>query len=235
MCGMERMSVVPLRSLDLAFVPRSWPFSIERRAAIDAHFAARQREKPAIWNGRILVLHEFAIADGVFRGSYFETDYASFMSWREWGCPPAGAFDCCGSAAVMSGDGAFLFGVMGEHTANAGIVYLPGGTPDLTDIVGGAVDLEGSVRRELKEETGLDPAEFETESGWHTVLGGAIIEHVQIFRANEPAVDLRARALAALAREQQPELADIIIVRGPTDLHPAMPTFVQPFLQYWWR
>ena len=43
--------------LELAFAPKPWPFAIERRAEIDAYFAALQREKPAVWNGRVLMLY----------------------------------------------------------------------------------------------------------------------------------------------------------------------------------
>ena len=66
----------------------------------------------------------------------------------------------------VAADGAFLLGVMGPHTINAGRIYFPCGTPDRSDIVGGKVDLDLSVRRELKEETGLDVAEFTAEPGW---------------------------------------------------------------------
>ena len=42
-------------TLDLAVEPWSWPFADERRAEIDAHFALKQREKPGMWNGRVLL------------------------------------------------------------------------------------------------------------------------------------------------------------------------------------
>ena len=41
---------------------------------------------------------------------------------------------------------------------------------------------------------------------------------------------LRARILDHLAREKQPELADIRIVRGTSDFTAAMPRFVTAFL-----
>jgi 8-oxo-dGTP pyrophosphatase MutT (NUDIX family) len=216
--------------LELAFTPKLWAFAIERRPAIDAFFANLQREKQTVWNGRVLLLHHQVMSEGVFRGAYLETDYASFAAWRSWGYPPAGAHDCFGAAAIMSADGAFLLGRMAAHTANAGQVYFPCGTPDPGDIVEGKVDLDFSVRRELKEETGFDAAEFSAEPGWTTVVDGALMAQIKVLRSTQSAEALRARMLAHLARERQPELADIRIVRGPSDFEPAMPRFVTAFL-----
>ena len=42
------------------------------------------------------------------------------------GAPPAAVCDCFGAAAIAAVDGAFLLGVMGPHTANAGRIYFPG-------------------------------------------------------------------------------------------------------------
>ncbi|MGH6666019.1 MAG: NUDIX hydrolase, partial [Pseudolabrys sp.] len=130
---MSDVSVMPIDRLALAFAPKPWAFAAERRADIDEYFAALCRDKPSLWNGRVLLLHDHAVADGVFRGAYLETDYASFAAWRYWGRPPAGVCDCFAAAAIMAADGAFLLGVMGPHTANAGRIYFPCGTPDPGD------------------------------------------------------------------------------------------------------
>ncbi len=219
-----------LDRLELAFSPKPWPFAVERRAAIDAYFAELQREKPAIWNGRVLLLHHQVVRDGVFRGDYLETDYASFAAWRHWGSPPAGVHDCFGAAAVRSIDGAFLLGVMAPHTFNPGRIYFPCGTPDPDDVKDGRVDLDFSVRRELAEETGLDAGAFAPEPGWTAVVDGALIMQAKLFLARETADELRRRILAHIAREQQPELCDIRIVRSAADFDRAMPRFVTAFL-----
>ena len=216
--------------LELTFAPKPWAFAIERRAEIDACFAELRREKPAIWNGRVLLLHRQVVSGGVFRGEFQETDYASFAAWRHWGCPQAGVHDCFGAAAVVSADGAALLGVMGDHTFAAGKIYFPCGTPEPGDIVDGKVDLDFSVRRELKEETGLDAVEFTVEPGWTTVVAGASIVQIKTLRSRQSADALRARILKHLANEAQPELADIRIVRGPADFDPMMPRFVTAFL-----
>jgi hypothetical protein len=223
-------SVAHVDRLELALEPKPWTFADARRADIDANFAALQREKPALWNGRVLMLHRYTMKDGVFSGSYLETDYASFAAWQKWGMPEAGVYDCFGAAAVMAADGAFLLGRMGVQTFHAGHIYFPCGTPDPDDIVGARVDLDVSVARELKEETGLDIAGFTAEPGWTTVIDGALIAQIKVLKSNQNAEALRKRMLDHLAREKQPELSDILIVRGPGDFDPAMRRFVTAFL-----
>jgi 8-oxo-dGTP pyrophosphatase MutT (NUDIX family) len=219
-----------LDRLDLHFVPKRWAFADEKRAEIDAFFARLQRDKPALWNGRVLLMHRHVVTDGVFTGEYLETDYASFLAWSRWGEKHAGVRDCFSAAAVVSGDGAVLLGEMAPHTAHAGQIYFPAGTPDPSDIAGGKVDLAASVARELKEETGVDIAELAPEPGWTAVLDGPLIVQVKTLRSALPAADLRARMLAHLASEETPELCDIHIVRSPRDVTPAMPPFVTAWL-----
>jgi 8-oxo-dGTP pyrophosphatase MutT (NUDIX family) len=223
-------SVFHIDGLELSFAPMPWAFANERRAEIDAFFAALRNEKPTLWNGRVLLMHHQVLAAGVLRGEYLETDYASFAAWRHWGRPPAGVRDCFGAAAVVTVDNAVLLGEMGPDTFNAGLIYFPCGTPDPDDIVDGRVDLDLSVRRELKEETGLDASEFIAEPGWTMIVDGPLIAQIKVLRSNKPAAVLRAQALAHLASEPHPELADIRIVRGSADFDPAMPRFVTAFL-----
>jgi hypothetical protein len=235
MNGQAEPLVFPVERLDLTLEPARWAYADERRAEIDAYFAALKREKPAIWNGRVLLMHRQAVSAGVFRGAFFETDYASFAAWRAWGRPKAGVHDCFAAAAIVSADNAFLLGVMGPHTFNAGGIYLPCGTPDLDDVVDGRVDFESSVRRELTEETGLAPEEFDIAPGWTAVVDGALIALVKVMRSAETADALRARMLTRLAAERQPELCDIRIVRSEAAFEPAMYTFARAFMAHWWR
>jgi hypothetical protein len=230
----EAFSVVPVERLDVGFVPRPWRFADERRSEIDAHFADLQRRNPTLWNGRVLLLGDFVIRDGVLRGACFPVDYASFLSWQNWNFPDPDVHDCFAMGPILSSDGAFLLGEMAPHTFNAGQIYFPCGTPDLNDVNVDRVDFEGSVARELKEETGLDVSQFAAEPGWYTVLGGALVGLMKLLRARETAAELRERALDHLANEERPELSDIRIVRGPADLDPAMPSFVISFLRHIW-
>jgi 8-oxo-dGTP pyrophosphatase MutT (NUDIX family) len=227
--------VVPVARLELALEPRPWPFAEERRPEIDAHFAELKRENPTYWNGRVLMLHSHMLEGDVFRGAYLETDFASHIAWRDWGYPDRQMRNNFSLAALRSADGAFLVGVMSAHTANAGRVYFPCGTPDPHDVTGTTVDLGASLRRELKEETGLDAGEFEPQPGWYTVFDGPRIAQIKVLQARARAAELRDRAVAFLEQQPAPELAAIRMVRGPDDLDPAMPGFVTAFLRHVWR
>jgi len=231
---MSHVRAVKVEELDLRFAPRPWLFAERRRAEIERHFAELKRTMPALWNGRVMLLHDWAIAQGRFTGAYFETDFASLLAWRDWGFPDDKVRNCFAQGALRAADGAFLLGVMGAHTANAGKIYFPSGTPDPEDVVGDRVDLDGSVMRELKEETGLEEADVAPLPGWHAVFAGPRIGMMKVLQSPEPAETLRARILSYLAGQATPELADIRIVRGAADLDAMMPSFIPAFLGEMW-
>lgn len=228
------MTVRPVDRLDLRFEPKPWRFAEQRRTEIDAHFLAAQRANPKLWNGRVLLMEKYEIADGALHGSFFETDYASFHAWLRWGRPPAGAYDCFGAAAVQASDGAFLLARMAAHTANAGHVYFPCGTPDPSDLRDGAVDFDHSIRRELLEETGLDAALLVPDPGWIIVEESARVVAYKILRAREPGDLLRQQVEKHMAGESVSELAAIKLVRGPADIAAEMPDYVRTFLHHVW-
>lgn len=217
--------------LDLPVEAFAWPFAQRRRAEIDAHFAKAQRERPALWNGRVLLGRNPVFSGDRFSAGYFETDFASFLAWRDWGFPDPGVFNGFGMGALLCADGAFVLGEMGGHTSNAGRIYFPSGTPDLDDIRDGAVDISGSVARELEEETGLAPGDYTSEPHWHCVFTGPAVAMIRVLRVDLPGEVLRGRIEENLALQRQPELSAIHLVRGAGDLSAAMPRFVTAFLE----
>ena len=217
--------------LDLKFQPGSWPFADERRADIDAHFAVKQREKPKIWNGRILLARNPVFTASRFSATYSDVDFASFLAWRDWGFPDKGVFNGFGMGALRCSDGAFVLGEMSQHTANAGRIYFPSGTPDLNDVRDGAVDMSGSVGREVEEETGLTPADYRAGAHWDCVVSGTVVAMIRILAVDSSGEALQARIEANLARQSQPEFSAIHLVRAASDLTPAMPRFVTAFIE----
>lgn len=231
---MTGISIARVERLELTFAPRPWPFAEARRAEIERHFDALRERNPALWNGRILLLSEHSCDAAVFRGKYFEADFASFLAWRDWGCPDATAKNCFGMGALRGADGGFLLGVMAAHTASPGSIYFPAGMVDPTDIAGEMIDLDANVLREVAEETGIKPEDCEAEQGWYSVFAGPRIAQIKILRVGETAAALRSRILAFLARQRTPELVDIRVVRTPSDFDPKMPPFVTTFLSHMW-
>ncbi|MBW7964995.1 NUDIX hydrolase [Bradyrhizobium sp. BR 10261] len=228
---MTSLVIHRVTTLDLAVRPIVWPFAEERRAEIAAHFAEKQRERPKLWNGRVLLGRDAVFSDGRLAATYFETDFASFLAWRDWGFPDKAVFNGFGMGALRASDGAFIMGEMATHTANAGRIYFPSGTPDLDDVSEGVLDIPGSVVRELGEETGLTAVDYRAEPDWHCIVTGPSIAMIQVLNLDVPGDVARARIEANLARETEPELSAIHLVRGMGDLTPAMPRFVTAFVE----
>lgn len=230
--GIRRFSRIEAR-----FEPRPWPWADQHREAIAAHWARRTAERPRMFNGRVLLIAE-GFADGeAFRATYFETDYANLVFWLDHGCPDRSVLNGFAMGAPQGSDGGYLLGVMGPHTATAGKVYFPAGTPDPSDrLPDGTIDLARSVHREMGEETGLTPADYDTADHWIAVRSGGLVAFMRPLRFAEPAEAVRARILAFLAGEPEPELADIRVARSLADLDPrAMPAYLQAFLRWAYR
>jgi 8-oxo-dGTP pyrophosphatase MutT (NUDIX family) len=228
-------SIVRLDRVDLSYAPQPWPFAETRRAEIDRHFAQMRHDKPALWNGRVLLLHRYRIDGNRLEGAFLETDFASFMAWRDWGFPDAAVTNCFAQGALRGTDGAYLLGLMGPHTAAAGKVYFPSGTPEPHDVVGDTVDIAANLRREVEEETGLTAADLEGEPGWTGVVNGPRLGLIKVLQARAPADALRERIRTYIAQQHESELADMVIVRGPADLDARMPSFVIAFLEHVWN
>ncbi|MBY0251799.1 MAG: NUDIX hydrolase, partial [Methylobacterium organophilum] len=171
------------------FVDHDWAFPRAHAAAIAAHWQARLRRSPGMFDGTVLLCCDHAVADGVARLDLFATRYATFTYYRE--VPHAEARIANAFAAIVpwTADGAVLLGEMGPHTANAGQLYFPCGTPDPDDVRGAQVDLTGSAARELAEETGLAlPDEAETD--WVLLEGEGQLAFLRPVRVPEPAARL---------------------------------------------
>ena len=224
------LAIHRVTQLDLKYRPWTWPFAVERRTDIDAHFAARQAEKPKLWNGRLLLGRNPAFSADSFSADYFDADFASFLAWRDWGFADKRVFNGPGSGALRGNDGAFVLGEMAAHTANAGRIYFPAGTPDADDLRDGAVDIAASVAREVEEETGLTAADYRAQGPWHCVVSDSVIAMIRILDVDLPGEELRARIAANLALQETPEFSAVHLVRGVGDFTAAMPRYVTAFI-----
>ncbi|WP_024520310.1 hypothetical protein [Bradyrhizobium sp. Tv2a-2] len=220
-----------VETLDLIVEPFAWPFAQTRRDEIAAHFAEKQRERPKLWNGRILLGRAPSFDGTHFSATYFETDFADMLAWRDWGFPDREVFNGFGMGALRCSDGAFVLGEMGADTSNAGRIYFPAGTPDRDDVFGDRLDIAGSVAREIEEETGLSPADYRAAAHWDCVVSGPAIALMRTLQLDMPGEEARARIEANLASQDHPELAAVHLVRSRGDFKSSMPMFVTAFLE----
>jgi 8-oxo-dGTP pyrophosphatase MutT (NUDIX family) len=216
--------------LDLSREAWEWPFAAQNRDAISEIFAEQQRLKPALFNGKVLLMRNPEVIGDTLSGRYFESDFAAYLTWKEFGFP-GDVFSGFGMGALRDPDGVYLMGEMSPHTANAGRVYFPSGTPDPSDLVGDRVDIAGSIVREVEEETGLTPADYDAVPGYHCVISKPAIAIVQLLELKERAAVVKRRILNRIAHEQQPEFSDVHLVRDAADITPAMPRYVAAFIR----
>lgn len=173
---------------------------------------------PALFNGRFFVLTQWTFAAGAFEGACVETDYASYLHWRTAGFPGGGC-NAFAMAALHAADGGVLIGRMAPWTANAGAWYPPAGSLDAEDITPqGTFDLAGNMRRELREELGLDLGGFAFRGPWCVVAMRGRLAFFHRVALPFTGAELMARVQAHLDGEEKPELDAIKLVHRPADL-----------------
>ena len=228
--------VLEVAELDFVLEPSQWSFARTHSIAIASHWAKLLKEKPEVFNGRILLLARRALSarpDGAIKlkGVFFEADYADFVAWRAFGHPGDPVENCFSMAALRSVEGAFLLGEMAAHTMNAGQIYFPAGTPDPSDVFGGKVDLESSAKRELLEETGVSAESGTVRRGWTVVFDERRIACMKEMTLALLAEEAKARIDAFLALDPHAELSRMHIVRRPDDIDPERtPDFVAAYI-----
>ena len=213
---MAENSVTRVNACHLRLAAAPWAYARDNAAAIDAHWHERLAAHPHEFNGAIHIVRDYRLDHGVLTANFLRTDFKSFMHWRGSGYPPAGALDAFGSAILRSAEGHVLLGRQ-RTGINAGLAYLPGGFIDARDVsAAGTIDIAASISRELAEETHLDAAGLTPVMGFLVTRCGPLLSIGQEFRSALSAGALRAAILSSLARDPNPELADIVIIRRPS-------------------
>lgn len=214
--------------------PFEWPWAGQNRNLIEANWKRRTADKPKMFNGRVLLLRNVEFEQDLCRNTYFETNYADFIAWIDGGYPDKSIANGFAMGALRGSDGAYICGVMAGHTVNAGRIYFAAGTPDLSDLrPDGSVDLAASLTRELLEETGLSEGDYHVEDEWIIVQRWPTVALLRLVTLPMPAADGAERIRAAIAAQDEPELQDVRVIRGPQDIDPQkMPLFLQSFFRW---
>lgn len=203
---------------NVRLVPGDWPFAVERRADINAHWATVIAKNPHLWNGQIFIARNLRLADNALAAEMYQTDFTAFIAWRDWGFPDATAFNIFGSSVVASRQGAVILGRMGPRTARPGFFVLPGGSLDHADLkLDGTFDIIGSTIRELKEETGLQASQAKPAGQFVTLCGQRVSLNC-MFQFDIDTNDLLAAIKEQVAAMAEQEFDNIIAVTKPREL-----------------
>jgi len=230
--------IIPVTAVDIRFATGNWPVPEALRAQVPAMWAKMLSANPHLWNGRVLGVSAPdgrgppVVEAGVLRGVAREDSFSAFLTWRELGFPEIGVRNLFGSAVIVTADGALVFGVMGATTANAGLVYPPGGSLEPGDVGSdGQVDVVGSIERELREETGLDAAEARL-GGMVAIYDGPRVSLARLLHFADDGAALLARIRANLDRQEHRELADVVAIGSPAGAEAAgpMPPYAQELI-----
>jgi hypothetical protein len=215
--------------------PFDWTWADRNRDWIETNWKRRTADRPKMFNGRVLLLQDIAFEQDLCRSICFETNYADFVGWIDKGYPDPGVANIFAMGALRGSDGAFVCGVMGAQTTNAGRVYFAAGTPDPSDVrPDGSVDLATSLTREIHEETGLvEGADYHVEDEWIIVQRWPSMALLRMVTMPVTAEEGARRIRSAIAAQQDPELQDVRIIRGRDDIDPqTMPLFLQSFFEW---
>lgn len=229
--------ILRIDEIDARVTPYAWPFVQERAADIARNWRERLDATPGMYDGRVLLMRDCAFETrgerATIRSLHFEAAFSAFLAWRNFGFPGANVRNCFAMAALRGADGGFILGEMGAHTANAGQIYFPAGTPDLSDIVGDRLDLAGSVVRELAEETGLRADEVSFARDWSVVDAGPRLACMRLTQVDAPAAEVAREIERRIATQTNPELARMHIVRDANDIDVARtPAFAVAWLRW---
>jgi 8-oxo-dGTP pyrophosphatase MutT (NUDIX family) len=226
------ISCMRIARCELTISEDHWPFAEREAARIDAHWEQVRTARPRLFNGKVFLLRDLAVRDGVAAGTFVRAQFKSFVYWRERGYVDASVRDGFGSSVIRSAEGHVLLGLQGEGYLNAGRAYPPGGMIDVRDTAGGRVDIDASIARELAEETGLGPAGLQREPGYLLTQCGPLVSIAIEWRSALSAEALSAAILAHTWAQPSPELADVVIVRSADAIgDPRLPDYAGVLLR----
>jgi 8-oxo-dGTP pyrophosphatase MutT (NUDIX family) len=226
-------TVVAVEECRLLLADEGWEFADVHAHDIEAHWERRLEDNPGFFNGTIYLTRGATVEEGVLSARVFATDFKNFLYWRETGYGDRSVTDVFGSALIVSADGAVILGRQREGHINSGLAYCPGGLVDTRDILAdGSVDILGSIRRELGEETGLTTGSLVEGPGFLVTRLGQQMSVAAEFRSPLGTDELTQRIAEYLDADPRSELADVVAVASLGEAASvAMPGFMQPLLR----
>ncbi|SMH46620.1 NUDIX hydrolase [Mesorhizobium australicum] len=226
-----RNRILPIAEAELVVDPAPHPYELAHREAIVANWDLEKAEKPALFNGKVMLFSSIRWADGRLDARCHVANYATFMHWRRMR-PDTSAEHLYAHAMPVSSDGALIAIRMAGHTVNAGRVYFAAGSLEPEDITGDRIDLAANMAREVREETGLDLGAARAEAGYHgwsSDSGTVLVRRYFLDRsADELVEDIRRH----IATDPDPEIDEAIVIRNADDLPEGLMAHMPPLVKW---
>ncbi len=224
-------SIFSLDAVQLRLDPAEHPWFAGERDAIAANWQRDQIERPWLFNGTVLLHRGLQLEGGVISGTSHRVPYAA-LRYMVKSRPPADVSHLFGSAVIVTSDDALILVRMAPKTANPGKVYAPSGSLDESDIAGDAIDVDGSILREAREETGLYLSRAAAEGCLYGWRSGGIVAVFHRFRLAETAEVLVERTAEHIRTDPEQEIEGLVVVRSPEDAGPTAPPYMQAMIDF---
>lgn len=205
--------IFPINSVDIRIKDGEHPYVSKHRSLIEQNWRSELAAKPKLFDGPLVFHHRLTLTDGALTGEALIASFSVFLFWRKQADRSGGLHLFC-YPVIESCDGALIAIRMGEHTANPGQVYFAAGSLDLDDVCDGKVDVDGNMRREVLEETGLDLDAAETHSGYYASHDRGAVCLCRVFRFALTADELAEKIRAHLLVSHEDEVSEVIVIRS---------------------
>ncbi|AYG66587.1 MULTISPECIES: NUDIX hydrolase [unclassified Rhizobium] len=205
-------TIFPISSIDLAVFPGEHPFHLREQEAARENWAREIAANPSLYDGRMVFQHRLSIIGGAVKGEAYIVPFSTFLWWRKQRQP--GGFHLFAFAVTVSSDGAIIAIRMAPHTSNPGQVYCAAGSMDENDVVDGRGDVEGNMRREVLEETGLDLNDATADPGYYAMHIKRSVTLLRVFRFPWTAEDMLRRIEAHMLVSEEDEVDGVVAIRS---------------------
>ncbi len=206
-------TVFPITGVDLRVLSGDHPFDIAEREAINENWDKEIAANPALFDGRMVFQKRLALIDGTLAGEGHVIPFSTFMWWRRQS-NRQGGIHLFAYPVLETSDGALVAIRMGSHTANPGQVYFAAGSLEPEDISSGRCDLEGNMRREVMEETGLDLDEAEAGARYYASHVRRTVTVLRLFRFDLTADQMIEKIHAHMLVADDKEIAGAVAIHS---------------------
>ena len=206
-------TVFAVPRVELRVLSEDHPVHLENSAEIRANWDREIAANPALFDGRMVLHRKLSVGPDGIAGEGHVVPFSTFLWWRRQAIRD-GAFHVFGYAVIATADGALVAIRMGQHTANPGLVYFAAGSLDENDIVDGHCDMDGNIRREVLEETGLDLHDAVADDSYYASHLQRAVTVFRVFRLPLTAEEIVARIERHMPVADDKEIAGAVIIRS---------------------